>query len=159
MNENYIEIMLQSLRKKLKVLDWIIELNKQQKILLDDPNLPPETFERNLADKESAINSLNELDEGFEELYARVRDALQTDRSLYAEQIREMQQLIKVITEKSTLIQTQEIRNKEKLVQKFSKIRKKVKGVRNSQRVVQQYYQSMMKQNYSSSASILDNKK
>ncbi len=159
MNGNYLEIMLQSLRKKAKVLDRIIELNKQQRILLDDPNLPPEAFERNLTDKESAINSLNELDAGFEELYNRVKDALQGNKEQYAEQIRSMQQLIKELTEKSTIIQTQEIRNKEKLVQKFSGIRTKVKGVRNSQRVVQQYYQSMMKQNNYASSSILDNKK
>ena len=159
MNGNYLEIMLQSLKKKAKVLDRIIELNKQQRILLDDPNLPPEAFELNLADKESAINSLNELDAGFEELYNRVKEALQNNKEQYAEQIRSMQQMIKELTEKSTIIQTQEIRNKEKLVQKFSGIRTKVKGVRNSQRVVQQYYQSMMKQNNYASSSIVDNKK
>lgn len=159
MNENYLEIMLQSLKKKAKVLERIIELNKQQRILLDDPNLPPEAFERNLADKESAINSLNELDAGFEELYNRVKEALQDNKEQYAEQIHSMQQMIKELTEKSTIIQTQEIRNKEKLVQKFSGIRMKVKGVRNSQRVVQQYYQSMMKQNNYASSSVVDNKK
>lgn len=46
MNENYVDIMLQSLKKKVTVLNQIIELNRQQKILLDDPNLPPESLEQ-----------------------------------------------------------------------------------------------------------------
>ena len=143
MNENYVDIMLQSLKKKVTVLNQIIELNRQQKILLDDPNLPPESLEQNLSDKDQMIRKLNELDEGFEELYNRVKDELQAQRAQYVSQISQMQDLIKEITEKSAMIQTQELRNKEKAMQKFSSIREQVKGVRNSQKVVKQYYQNM----------------
>ncbi|MBC5712617.1 flagellar protein FliT [Roseburia sp. BX1005] len=159
MNENYVDIMLQSLKKKVTVLNQIIELNRQQKILLDDPNLPPESLEQNLSDKDQMIRKLNELDEGFEELYNRVKDELQAQRAQYVSQISQMQDLIKEITEKSAMIQTQELRNKEKAMQKFSGIRKQVKGVRNSQKVVKQYYQNMMKQNSYSGASVVDNRK
>lgn len=159
MEENYVDIMLQSLRKKARVLDQIIELNRQQKILLEDPNLPPETLDQNLADKDKMIQSLNELDQGFEELYNRVKDILQARKVQYAEQIQQMQGLIKDIMEKSTMIQTQEARNKEKAVQKFAGIRNQVRGVRNSQKVVKQYYQSMMKQNSYPEASFVDDKK
>lgn len=159
MNENYVDIMLQSLKKKVTVLNQIIELNRQQKILLDDPNLPPESLEQNLSDKDQMIRKLNELDEGFEELYNRVKDELQAQRAQYVSQISQMQDLIKEITEKSAMIQTQELRNKEKAMQKFSGIREQVKGVRNSQKVVKQYYQNMMKQNSYSEASVVDNRK
>lgn len=159
MEENYVDIMLQSLRKKVRVLDQIIELNRQQKILLEDPNLPPETLDQNLADKDKMIQSLNELDNGFEELYNKVKDILQVRKAEYAEQIHQMQDLIKDIMEKSTMIQTQEARNKEKAVQKFAGIRNQVRGVRNSQKVVKQYYQSMMKQNSYPEASFVDDKK
>lgn len=159
MNENYVDIMLQSLKKKVTVLNQIIELNRQQKILLDDPNLPPESLEQNLSDKDQMIRKLNELDEGFEELYNRVKDELQAQRAQYVSQISQMQDLIKEITEKSTMIQTQELRNKEKAMQKFSGIREQVKGVRNSQKVVKQYYQNMMKQNSYTGASVVDNRK
>ena len=159
MNENYVNIMLQSLKKKVTVLNQIIELNRQQKILLDDPNLPPESLEQNLSDKDQMIRKLNELDEGFEELYNRVKDELQAQRAQYVSQISQMQDLIKEITEKSAMIQTQELRNKEKAMQKFSGIREQVKGVRNSQKVVKQYYQNMMKQNSYTGASVVDNRK
>ena len=159
MNENYVDIMLQSLKKKVTVLNQIIELNRQQKILLDDPNLPPESLEQNLSDKDQMIRKLNELDEGFEELYNRVKDELQAQRAQYVSQISQMQDLIKEITEKSAMIQTQELRNKEKAIQKFSGIREQVKGVRNSQKVVKQYYQNMMKQNSYTGASVVDSRK
>lgn len=159
MNENYVDIMLQSLKKKVTVLNQIIELNRQQKILLDDPNLPPESLEQNLSDKDQMIRKLNELDEGFEDLYNRVKDELQAQRAQYVSQISQMQDLIKEITEKSAMIQTQELRNKEKAMQKFSGIREQVKGVRNSQKVVKQYYQNMMKQNSYTGASVVDNRK
>lgn len=159
MNENYVDIMLQSLKKKVTVLNQIIALNRQQKILLDDPNLPPESLEQNLSDKDQMIRKLNELDEGFEELYNRVKDELQAQRAQYVSQISQMQDLIKEITEKSAMIQTQELRNKEKAMQKFSGIREQVKGVRNSQKVVKQYYQNMMKQNSYTGASVVDNRK
>ena len=159
MNDNYVDIMLQSLKKKVTVLNQIIELNRQQKILLDDPNLPPESLEQNLSDKDQMIRKLNELDEGFEELYNRVKDELQAQRAQYVSQISQMQDLIKEITEKSAMIQTQELRNKEKAMQKFSGIREQVKGVRNSQKVVKQYYQNMMKQNSYTGASVVDNRK
>lgn len=159
MNENYVDIMLQSLKKKVTVLNQIIELNRQQKILLDDPNLPPESLEQNLSDKDQMIRKLNELDEGFEELYNRVKDELQAQRAQYVSQISQMQDLIKEITEKSAMIQTQELRNKEKAMQKFSGIREQVKGVRNSQKVVKQYYQNMMKQNSYTGTSVVDNRK
>ena len=61
MNENYVDIMLQSLKKKVTVLNQIIELNRQQKILLDDPNLPPESLEQNLSDKDQMIRKLMNL--------------------------------------------------------------------------------------------------
>ena len=154
MNENYVDIMLQSLKKKVTVLNQIIELNRRQKILL-----PPESLEQNLSDKDQMIRKLNELDEGFEELYNRVKDELQAQRAQYVSQISQMQDLIKEITEKSAMIQTQELRNKEKAMQKFSGIREQVKGVRNSQKVVKQYYQNMMKQNSYTGASVVDNRK
>ena len=150
--------MIQSLEKKTAVLDQLIELNKQQKLYLQDPNLSPEDFEKNMDRKASLIDDLNQLDGGFDELFERVKDELNANRQAYAEQIKRMQGLIREITEKSNTIQTQEARNKEQTQRKFADVRKQVKGVRNSQKVVRQYYQNMVKQG-GSEPRFLDNKK
>lgn len=158
MNSNYIDIMIQSLEKKTAVLDQLIELNKQQKLYLQDPNLSPEDFEKNMDRKASLIDDLNQLDGGFDELFERVKGELNANRQAYAEQIKRMQGLIREITEKSNTIQTQEARNREQAQRKFADVRKQVKGVRNSQKVVRQYYQNMVKQG-GNEPRFLDNKK
>ncbi len=158
METSYINIMLESLEKKRGILDRIIELNRQQKLLLQDPNLLPEDFEKNMDNKAGFVEQLNLLDDGFEELFARIRDNLNENRAQYADEIKKMQALIKEITEKTNTIQTQEARNKEDADRKFAEVREQVKGVRNSQKVVHQYYQNMMRQK-SYSAQVIDNKK
>ncbi len=158
METSYISIMMESLEKKRGILDRIIELNRQQKLLLQDPNLLPEDFEKNMDNKSGFVEQLNLLDDGFEELFERVRDNLSENKQQYAVEIKKMQALIKEITEKTNTIQTQEARNKEEADRKFADVRDQVKGVRNSQKVVHQYYQNMMRQkNYS--AQVIDNKK
>ena len=67
MEADYIRIMAESLEKKKDILDRIIELNRQQKFLLQDPNLSPEDFEQNMKFKGELIEQLNFLDDGFEE--------------------------------------------------------------------------------------------
>lgn len=158
MDTNYLAVMIQSLEKKVAVLNQLIELNKQQRFFLQDPNLSPEEFEKNMETKAALVEELNRLDGGFEEIYGRVRDELSTGKERYSAEIARMQELIREILEKSNTVQTQEVRNKENVELKFTDIRKQVKGVRNSQKVVQQYYQNMVKQR-TPAASVIDNKK
>jgi len=154
----YIQIMVESLQKKKSVLDQIIEMNRQQKIMLQDPKLSPEEFEKNIAYKGKLIEQLNLLDSGFEKLFDRVKEILAEHKEQYAEEIRTMQSLIKDITAQTNTIQTQEIRNRESVCAKFDGIREQVKGVRNSQKVVKQYYQNMVNSK-KASAQIFDDKK
>lgn len=158
MEANYIEIMIQSLEKKVQVLNHIVELNKEQKILLEDPNLGPEEFEQNVQRKGKQIEELELLDEGFEQLYARVKEELQANKEAYTAQIRRMQELIRKISALSASIQAQEARNKTLAEQKFSAIKSQIREVRNSQKVVKQYYDNMMKANLAV-PQFLDNKK
>ena len=158
METDYISIMAESLEKKRDVLGRIIELNQQQKLLLKDPNLLPEDFEKNMDQKSRLVEQLNLLDSGFEKVFERVRDTLNGNKEQYAGEIAKMQSLIKEITAQTNTIQTQEARNREEATRKFAEVRQQVKGVRDSQKVVQQYYQNMMKQK-SYSAQVIDNKK
>lgn len=154
---DYIHIMLESLQKKQSILSRIVELNRQQKILLQDANVTPEEFEKNISYKGNMIEQLNLLDSGFEKLFERVRESLQGNKEAYAEEIAQMQALIKEITSLTNTIQTQELRNHDEAVRKFASVKKQVKGVRNSQKVVKQYYQTMMTHK-KGMASAVDNK-
>lgn len=156
--ENYLEIMMQSLQKKVEVLDKIIAENKKQTEALKDPQLSVDDFEAAVKQKEALIEQLDLLDSGFDRLFEKVREALKADRAQYRQEIRAMQDLIRKITEKGNEIRTQEIRNKDLAAQKFSEIRKQIKEIRTGRKIASQYYRNMMNLN-NVEAQFLDQKK
>ena len=158
MPENYLMIMIQSLKKKIEVLDCIIDADERQKIGLEDPSLDPDDFDKIVEEKAKYIEHLELLDQGFDKLFERVKGQLNDNRELYKDEIKEMQTLITTVTEKSNKIQVQEARNKELMTQKFAKVHKQARDVRASQQAVNQYYQNMKKLNYID-PQFMDNKK
>lgn len=147
-DNQYINIMLQSLQKKLRVLDGIIQINKRQKEELENPSLDPDDFDKTVEEKSDLIEQLDLLDNGFEKLYEKVREELQANKEEHKDEILQMQNDIRLLTEKSMEIQTQEARNKQLMEQKFTSVKKQVKEIRSSQKVVNQYYKNMMKKGY-----------
>lgn len=157
-SNNYIVILIQSLKKKNYVLDRIIIANQKQKEALEDPNLDPEDFDKIVDEKSRLIEELEQLDGGFEQIYDRVREELQEKKEAYKEEIREMQRLIRELTDKSATIQTGELRNKELMQRKFAEVKRQVREIRSSQKIVNQYYKNMMKTSYVD-PQFMDNKK
>lgn len=146
--KNYIPIMIQSLKKKEQILINIIQVNQRQREELENPALDPDDFDTTFEKKATLIEQLEMLDNGFQEIYERVRDELNEHREEHREEIAQMQEYIRSLTEKSADIQAQELRNKELMQQKFATVKKQVKEVRKSQKVVNQYYKNMMRTNY-----------
>ena len=139
----YIAIMLQSLKKKEQVLDEIIRLDDRQKDTLMDPECPFDVFDETVEAKSACIDQLNQLDSGFEKLYAQVAEELDQNREDYAKEIRDMQQCIRRVTDKSVKIQAQEARNKQLMKEKFSTVQKQATDVRKNSRAITGYYNSM----------------
>ena len=158
MQETYVDIMIQSLNKKIQVLDRILELNIDQKQVLEDPKAEVELFDKIVEEKGQLIEQMQHLDSGFEKLYDRVKEELQGNREIYAQKIQTMQSCIRRITDKSMEIQAQEARNRELMVRKFAYVREKAKTVRTSSKVANRYYKNMMKLNYVD-PQFMDNKK
>lgn len=148
MNNLYINILIESLEKKIRILDSIILANQEQREGLEDPNLDPDDFDKLVEKKAAYIAQLEQLDNGFEELFARVREELNVNHDKYKEQIHAMQGFIRKITDKSLMIERQEAQNKELMEQKFAAVRSQAREVRKSQKIVNQYYKNMMKSNY-----------
>ena len=148
MEETYISIMLQSLKKKAAVLDEIIRLDDLQKDRLTDSECPVEDFDQTVEDKGKLIEQLEQLDSGFEKLYAQVSEELQDNKEQYADEIRQMQSLIRSITDKSVKIQAQEARNKDLMMQKFGVIKKHAKNVRMNSKAIIGYYKTMDRTKY-----------
>ena len=158
MEKLYIHILEESLEKKIRILDGIISVNQEQREGLEDPNLDPDDFDKTVEKKAEYIDQLDQLDKGFEELFARVREELNTNREKYKAEIQTMQGQIRKITDKSLVIERQETQNKELMEKKFAAVRSQAREVRKSQKIVNQYYKSMMK-NSMTDPQFMDNKK
>lgn len=158
MQETYIEIMIQSLNKKLQVLDAIIEQNIKQKDILEDQKSTVEEFDATVEAKTVLIEQMQQLDSGFEKLFDRVKEELTEKKEDYTEAISTMQSCIRRITDMSMEIQAQEARNRDLMVRKFAYVKETAKNVRTNAKVASQYYKNMMKLNYVDSQ-FMDNKK
>lgn len=148
MQENsYIQILIQSLRQKLAALDNIVEKNQEQYEILSVEEADMDAFEKNVAEKSEYVDEIIFLDDGFEEIYSRVKEELNENRAAHAEEIKEMQKLISAITERSMKVQAQEQQNKDLAAQQFSKARKKIRQVKTGKQIANRYYQNMQQLN------------
>ena len=146
--KEYLDALEQSLNKKLSLLKQIMEKSREQGELLKTEDLTPEELDDNINEKAALIEELELLDNGFDRVYENIRKEIDANRTLYKEEIRRLQELIRQVTALGTQIQTEEARNKEQAVKKFATIRKQIKESRASAQAVNKYYQNMMKLNY-----------
>lgn len=153
----YVEILLESLEKKLGLLQKIMAENKKQEDVLKN-NRDIEIFDSTVTAKEQLIHDLESLDSGFEKVYDRIKEELQESKETYRTQIIRMQELISEITDLSVQIQTSEQRNKNLVDNYFSYARGKIRQAKKSVRAANDYYKSMSRTNYTDSY-LMDRKK
>lgn len=143
MNGQYLNILIESLHKKIDVLEEIERISNRQSEIVAAQPVNYEEFDRCVDDKEVCLEQLSSLDEGFESLYSRVGSELENNKLLYADQIKECQKLIAVIMDKSVAIQSLEARNKQKIEEIFRKERKSFNKGKRSVEVARNYYKNM----------------
>lgn len=154
--ENYLEILTDSLKKKSKVLDEIMQYNSDQENLLRQESISLEELDANMELKDGLIQKLVQLDDGFETLYERIKEQLLTQKDQHKAQIGQMQELISGITEKSVSIQAQEARNKGMIENYFARERGQLRQSRQVSKAAYGYYKSMSN---GVSSQLLDQKK
>lgn len=141
---DYLELLEESLVKKIKVLDEIGEFNLKQKNVFTTYSERPDLdeFDECIEEKDRLIEELNMLDEGFETLYQRVADTLKTDREANAPRIKRLQDLIREITDKSSSLQAQEAENKKLMEGYFKNVRSGIGKERTSLNAAYSYMQA-----------------
>lgn len=142
--EDYLQLLEESLVKKIKLLDKIEEFDLKQKESLTIEESTPDfdKFDSYIEEKGKLIDELNSLDDGFETLYARVSDTLKSNVPGNASRIRKLQELIREITDKSVEIQKQEAENKALIEKYFKNARGDIGKGRNSLNAAYSYFQT-----------------
>lgn len=158
MTENYLNVLEESLEKKLQIMAKIQEYSLRQQEIFQAQDVNLDEFDKCVDNKETLIEELMALDNGFETLYRNVERELQDNRQKYADQIKRLQVLVTRMTEESVAIQAQEARNKKLVEDYFRKERSSIAQNRKNSKAAFDYYRSMSGSGYASSQ-FYDNKK
>ena len=88
------------------------------------------------------------MDDGFNALFARVKQTLDGHKDEYKSEISVIKELIKSVTELAVRVQAQEARNKVLAEKKFAMLKKEVSNAKKNTQAASTYYNSMNKLNF-----------
>lgn len=158
MIKSYLQILQDSLIKKLELLTKIEEKSLEQSNMLKNKEVDLEMIDFNMDEKAKLIEEVLALDEGFESVYDKIRIHLVTNKEQYKAEIKALQGMIEKVTEKGASIQVIESRNKAQMDVYFANQKKGLQSKKNAMAVARDYYQSMNKVKHVS-PQFLDQKK
>lgn len=156
--ENYIQILIESLENKVELLQMIQKQNDIQSEILSAEEFDNDAFESTIDEKDKLITRLRFIDTGFDAVYNRIKNELQSNKNQHKDEIKKLQSLITEITDLSTNIQASEKRNDLNLKNRFTGERHKVKQSKATVKAVTGYYQNMTRTNVVD-AQYMDSKK
>lgn len=155
---SYLQILQDSLVRKLELLTKIEEKSLEQSNMLKNKDVDLSLVDFNMDEKAKLIEEILALDEGFESIYEKIRTQLIPNKEQYKTEIKALQGMIEKVTEKNASIQAIEARNKAEMEVVFSSQKKNLQSKRNAMSVARDYYQSMNKVKHVS-PQFLDQKK
>lgn len=139
----YVNMLVDALDKKEKILDSIYTLTKQQGKLLLNDDLDEERFMQILDEKGRLIQDLNTVDDGFDTLFKLVKSELQENQAQYREKIQQMQKQIAKVSELGVRIQALEHQNSGHFKTYLSRQRKAIREFHVNKKTASRYYQNM----------------
>lgn len=148
MLNNYLQILQESLIKKLEILNEIEKKSLEQAKMLKSGEIEFSAIDLNMDEKAELISELTKLDDGFEHLYERIREELLKNKEYYKNEILLLKNLISKVTEKSASIQAIEARNKAEIEIYCSNQKKGLQSRKTAMSVANDYYQNMNKVKY-----------
>ena len=158
MSEAYMSMLIESQERKLELLEKAIVLDKEQEEIITGEKPDMGALDANINAKGALVDELNKLDDGFEALYAKVRDEFINHKEEHKEEIRTLQDLIRRITEKIAEVEAIEARSKINFEAFMKKRRHAIKDNRSSLKAANVYAVNMRKMNKIDSV-FVDNKK
>ncbi len=156
--QTYINILTESLDKKIEILKQLLELTTNQSQLISKEKLDLDQFDHIMDNKSKWIEEINLLDHGFSSTYDRVRHALVSNKANYKEPIKGLQEKVSIVSELTVNIQVAEERNKNDIQRHLKKNKNKVKTFKKSRKTASQYYKTMNNM-YGNESYFIDKKK
>jgi len=142
-SDTYIAMLKDILLQKKKVTEEILWVTLEQETALAPELEDMERFDTLMEKKEPLLTKLEQLDEGFADIYAKVQVTLNTQKEAYKEEILELQKLITEITDISVKIQALEERNRRMFENYLLGRRQQFKAAKKNSRTADAYSKTM----------------
>lgn len=155
----YISVLHGSLRKKLDLIKKLLELTKEQNKILNQETIDIDNFDRLVSKKEVKINEMLEIDRGFQTVFNKISSVIKESPQQYRQQILEMQNFIRTITDIGVEIENLEQKNKEKFNKYLASKRSDIKNFKVSNKTAVSYYKNMSNQHREWQSYFIDSKK
>jgi len=155
----YISILIDSLKKKIEVLEHLRDDTLKQEELLSREELDFDAFNKTIDSKDKSLARLNELDDGFLEVYEKVAPLFKKDKDAYENEITYLKELVRRITDCSTTLTALEERNKIKLSIHLNRGKQKIKDYKQSSKTVAAYYKNIANKRTPEGSTFYDKKK
>ncbi len=148
MTQSYLDMMEESLRQKIEVLEKIEKENLIQKELLESTTgFDEDSFDKTLTRKSELIGQVEKLNDGFQNLFDRVKEELEGNKDKYKKEIHLFQDLIRQITDLSSAVEIGEKRNRMLADIHFRSSKDKLNKSQKSSSAALNYYLTMNKSN------------
>ena len=154
----YVSVLHDSLRDKCNVLQEILKITKEQEQVLSEEEMDFDDFDELMKDKEDLIQKIQELDQGFQNLFDKIGTTLKDNSQQYKTQIVEMQEYIRTITDCGVKIQALEHSNKEKFTTSLAKKRREIRDFNKSNKTAVSYSKNMANQHQAWQSYFMDKK-
>ncbi len=145
---NELQILIESLKKKIGIMDDILLASKEQEKLSNSTEFDSERFDELFDQKDVLLKEMGELDQGFDTTFSRIRDELLDNKEKYRDEILQLQQLIRATVDHGTEIAATESRTKDSLGNVMKRQKQDLAKRKVSSKTVMDYYKSSSQLNH-----------
>ncbi len=145
MKDVYINILIESLKEKSKLLDELFLIDVEQSRVLMPEKPDKNAVDMNIQKSVKIAEEINGLDDGFESVYRKVRSELLDNSAAHKKEIELLKELISEVTEKSVKIMATENRNRDTASEKLVFSMKKAHSTVHDAASVSDKYKKAMK--------------
>lgn len=158
-DRTYIQIMIDSVKNKIHVLGKLIELTEAQTALVKSDNPGAGEFDGLLDEKDRQIDILNMLDEGFVNVYDKVKSSVESNPRVYKDELVLLQKLIDEAVALGSRLEALEYSNRELIEAFLCRKKADIRQFRNSRNMSGSYYRNMPNQHMEGDSYFMNQRK
>ena len=141
--EEYLRSLISGMEEKKECLEVLIAKTGLQAEIVKEDMVDGDEFDRLVDEKDELIDRLDVLDEGFQQVFDRIKPELEGKKDSYKEYIRKLQGLIREATELGTRLMGEEQKNRGLITERFASEKKRISTSKNTSKAAASYYTSM----------------